>query len=56
MKRHRYRIYPINIPPDLRERIALIHAAAIIRGGNKNDLIQFPVNNKSHASRQLKGH
>jgi hypothetical protein len=58
MKRYQYRIYPINIPADLRERIALIHAVAILKAGNKNEPIQCRVgkiNKSPSASKELKG-
>ena len=37
MKRRHYRIYSINLPVDLKERIAAIHAAGILKsvGGNR---------------------
>jgi hypothetical protein len=47
MKRHHYRIYAINLPRDLPERIAAIHAAAILRTGNSNEPVQGMTNKKS---------
>jgi hypothetical protein len=40
MKRCHYRIYAINLPRDLREQISVLHAAAILKDGNKDGQVQ----------------
>jgi hypothetical protein len=36
MKKSHYRIYPVNIPADLKDRISAIHAAAILKSNVGN--------------------
>jgi hypothetical protein len=56
MKRHRYRIYAVNLPADLKERISSIHATALLKAGGKNEILRAELDNKSHGLKQLKSH